>query len=105
MLSGMSWETWLLFTITEACGSMNCGRSAVKKTRAFGFATCTRNPRPARRTSVPSPAACTPPSAAGLRNARRPSQTRYAAPAHLIAENTSCDAIRTAPRLVADSTK
>jgi hypothetical protein len=85
---------------------MNCGRSAVKKTIAFGFAAWTAkaraNTRPDPGSRVAGFAASTVPVA---RSARTPSQMRYAAPAHLMQKKRSYEARRIAPRPVAESRK
>src|SRR5262245_12711600 len=86
---------------------MNCGRSAVKKTSALGFAAWSTKPfaktRPARAGA--SDVDDIDRTRDRPMNAETPSQIRYAAPTHRTTEKSPYDAIRTAPRLVADSTK
>jgi hypothetical protein len=89
-------------------GSMNCGRIAVKKTNAFGFAPWVRNPddqEPSRCVTGSTPI----PSSAGRLFAdmimRAPHHIRYAAPHHLTTVKSSHDASSSAPRHVAEMMK
>jgi len=85
---------------------MNCGSSAVKKTMAFGFAAWTAKARAKTRPGVAAPTAGAVASTVPVaRRARIPSQTRYAAPTHLMQKKRSYDARRIAPRPVAESRK
>src|SRR5260370_18988128 len=92
---------------TAPCRSINCGSRAAKKINALGLDACKMNPFSSifLEDAVRGAAAAGETIDDSLKIVARPSQTRYAAPIHLIRKNRLYEAIRIEPRPVAETMK